>query len=153
MEHTWEITAETELEPIVEAVVAACTAAQSEDGAIVLALHGDLGAGKTTFMQHLARTLGVTETVVSPTFVIMKHYQLTDTQSFTDLYHLDAYRIEAEEEMAPLGFARLLAEPTALVAIEWAERVAQLLPPQTLHLTFTLVDTKRIITLTTETHG
>ena len=71
---------------------------QKSEGAVVCALHGDLGAGKTTFTQTLARELGVEEIVTSPTFVIMKNYELTN-QPFEKLVHIDAYRIEEIDEM------------------------------------------------------
>lgn len=149
MHQTWEITAETELAPVVAVVLHHCASAAVHDAAVVLALHGDLGAGKTTFMQHLAATLGVTELVVSPTFVIMKHYLLSGSDPFTDLYHLDAYRIEDELELTPLGLTQLLSEPTALVAIEWAERIDSMLPTHTLHLSFEIHNEQRVISLTT----
>lgn len=115
-------------------------------GATVLALHGDLGAGKTTFVQTLARTLGVTEAVTSPTFVVMKFYGI-ESPRFTSLIHIDAYRIETNDEMRPLGFAELLQQPHTLICIEWAEKIADLLPPETLHLTFALqADHTRTIT-------
>lgn len=103
------------------------------DGAAVLALHGDLGAGKTTFMQQLAATLGVTESVTSPTFVVMKIYDLKE-QAYDRLVHIDAYRIEELEEMQPLRLADYLADTGNLVAIEWAEHIADLLPSETVHM-------------------
>jgi tRNA threonylcarbamoyladenosine biosynthesis protein TsaE len=109
--------------------------------AAVLALSGELGAGKTTFVKVLAHTLGVAEVVTSPTFVIMKRYELEDkdkgekkAEPFSHLYHIDAYRIEALEEMSVLGFESILTQPQILICIEWAERIAPLLPAHTLHL-------------------
>lgn len=117
-----------------------------EVGATVLALHGDLGAGKTTFVQTLARSLGVTETVTSPTFVIMKQYG-TNSAQFTTLIHIDAYRIETDDEMRPLRFAELLAQPQTLICVEWAERIQTLLPKGTVHISLVLnQDESRTIT-------
>jgi tRNA threonylcarbamoyladenosine biosynthesis protein TsaE len=107
------------------------------DAATVIALHGDLGAGKTTFVQALARQLGVTETVTSPTFVIMKSYETSDDM-FSVLVHIDAYRIESTAEMDPLHFETILTSTHTLVCIEWAERIATLLPISTKHISFTL---------------
>ncbi len=147
---TFTVRAVDELTPVATRVLELVTE-KHEVGAVVLALHGDLGAGKTTFMQTLARQLGITETVVSPTFVVMKHYQLPDAQfGIENLYHLDAYRIEEVAEMAPLHFTELLREERALIAIEWAERIEELLPAQTIHLTFALLGEERTLTLTYE---
>lgn len=115
-----------------EAIVVALPASST---ACVLALHGDLGAGKTTFVQTLARYLGVDDTVTSPTFVIMKSYHTTH-ELFTQLVHIDAYRIDDIDEMRPLRFREILAAPESLVCIEWAERIETLLPEHTIHLTF-----------------
>lgn len=93
-----------------------------------LALHGDLGVGKTTFVQGLARGLGVTEPVTSPTFRIYTVYHGT-----RHLVHLDAYRIESPREMDNLLIEEFLISPWCL-AVEWPEIVAAWLPPGALHL-------------------
>jgi tRNA threonylcarbamoyladenosine biosynthesis protein TsaE len=121
-------------------------------GATVLALHGDLGAGKTTFVQTLARALGVRETVASPTFVIMKRYD-TSHPRFTSLVHIDAYRLDHPEEMIPLRFAELRADEACLVCVEWAERVTPLLPEDTVHLSFSLVGSSRTLTVSNVHHA
>lgn len=141
--NTWRVTREEDLVEVVTAVLQAIAGEAAR--ATTLALHGDLGAGKTTFVQTLARQIGVTETVTSPTFVIMKQY--TPTERYQHLRHIDAYRIEAVEEMEVLGFNAWLLEPGTLICIEWAERIASLLPPDTFHLTFSLVGDTREITL------
>lgn len=143
---TFRITAPAELEGVATWVLAVA-AARPQTEAVVLALHGDLGAGKTTFTQTLARTLGVTEPVTSPTFVIMKGYQL-DEQSFANLIHIDAYRLESSSELSVLHFDRILKEPKTLVVIEWAKKVADLLPPGTINLSFSIEGDNRVITLT-----
>ena len=133
-----------ELAPVAVDVLSVA-AEQSTDRAVVLTLSGELGAGKTTFMQEIARQLGVTEHVTSPTFVIMKGYDLID-QPFDQLVHIDAYRIETSEELAVLGFAELLQQPRTLICIEWAERVSDLLPPDALALAFATEGETRLIT-------
>ncbi len=95
--------------------------------AAVVTLSGDLGAGKTALTKVIARQLGVTETVGSPTFVVMRAYDTSDAD-FTRLYHMDAYRIESEAELLPLRFRELLAEPLVLICIEWPEDIAGLIP-------------------------
>lgn len=100
---------------------------QESNTATVLALRGDLGAGKTTLVQSLASLLGVTEIVTSPTFVVMKTYTTTHLV-FTNLVHIDAYRIDDESELNPLNFKDVLKSPHTLVCIEWPERIARALP-------------------------
>lgn len=95
----------------------------------VLALHGDLGVGKTTFVQGLARGLGVTEPVTSPTFnIFVVHRGATRT-----LVHLDAYRLTGPEQLDALMLEDFLRPPFCL-AVEWPDRVAAWLPPGTIHL-------------------
>lgn len=114
-------------------------------GAHVLALSGDLGAGKTTLVQAIARTLGVREMLTSPTFVIQKSYETTDPL-FKKLVHIDAYRIEDIEELRVLGFAELVADADALIVVEWAERVAALIPPDAVKLSLAHEENGRSIT-------
>ena len=109
-------------------------------GATVLALHGELGAGKTAFAQALARVLGVSEYVTSPTFVVMRLYPVTAHAFFTTLVHIDAYRIESVAELAVLGFQEVLSTPQNLICVEWAGNVAEVLPEDALHITFTHSD-------------
>ncbi len=92
------------------------------DRAIIIALYGELGAGKTTLVQAIATELGVEEMVTSPTFVIAKWYK-TNSSDFYTLVHIDAYRVESEDELRPLGFIELLKQPRALVIIEWPEKM------------------------------
>ncbi len=96
------------------------------------ALHGDLGAGKTCFVRGLAHALGITESVTSPTFTIMREYT-----GQRRLVHGDLYRITNPEELLAIGFEEWF-ENNSLVALEWAERAGDLLPPDALHLRFTV---------------
>jgi len=135
-----------ELSEIVRTTLKEYVYPKTEAGSAVLALHGDLGAGKTTFVQEIARQLGVIETVTSPTFVIMKTYE-TESEHFEMLVHIDAYRIESLEEARPLKLAEVLVAPRTLVCIEWAERIAELLPKNTINLALTVIDesTRKIV--------
>ena len=126
-----------ELDRISGELVSTLAATLSALSATVVALHGDLGAGKTTLVQAIARTLGIVETVTSPTFVVMKQYE-TEHADFSTLIHIDAYRIETDDEMRPLGFLHLLSEPHTFICIEWAERITQLLPDTTVHISLEL---------------
>lgn len=93
-----------------------------------LALHGNLGVGKTTFVQGLARGLRIAEAVTSPTFTIF-----TLHRGPTNLVHLDAYRLNSAREVEDLLLADFLISPWCL-AVEWPEKIAAWLPPHTLHL-------------------
>lgn len=125
--HSYDVTTLEQLALVAEAVISQGTAAAVQNRATVIALSGDLGAGKTTFVQLLANELGLTESVTSPTFVIMKQYE-TNHATFATLVHIDAYRIETADEMRPLGFAAIVQQPNTLVCIEWAEKIADVLP-------------------------
>ena len=141
----WSIRTPHEMEAIAKEVLEkasekARAADSSEPKATVIGLYGDLGAGKTTFTQILARDLGVTEHVTSPTFVIQKVYSLSPTtsQPFERLVHIDAYRLESSHELEVLGWKELLKEPKTLIAIEWPERVSDIMPPDHIQLRFAL---------------
>ncbi len=108
-------------------------------GATVIALHGDLGAGKTTFVQTLGKALGVSEHITSPTFIIMKGYETTNAD-FEHLVHMDAYRIDDMAELGPLRFSEIISTPKTLFCIEWAERIKEALPAGVINLSLTTVD-------------
>lgn len=108
--------------------------------ATVLALHGELGAGKTAFTQALAQLFGVANPVTSPTFVIMRLYQITMHGFFIKLVHIDAYRIESLDEMETIGFADLVRDPTNVICVEWADKIAAAIPADAFHITFTQSD-------------
>jgi len=95
-----------------------------------LALHGDLGVGKTTFVQGLARGFGIRVSVTSPTFTIFNLYRGENT---TALIHLDAYRLENARQIDSLMLEDFLTTPYCL-AVEWPERIAEWLPAETIHL-------------------
>lgn len=115
--------------------------------AVTLALVGDLGAGKTTFTQQLASHLGVEEPIVSPTFGIMKVYELSDHQYYDQLVHIDAYRIEDQNETGPLRLSELFTQPRTLVCVEWPERIANAMPQPVTTLTFAIceADTREVV--------
>lgn len=98
----------------------------------VLALHGNLGAGKTVFSRGFARGLGITEPVSSPTYTIIQEYPLPEGGY---LYHLDLYRIADERAALVFGVDEYLNDPSSWVLLEWSERIAGILPPDTRHLT------------------
>lgn len=99
----------------------------SPDSATVFGLKGDLGAGKTTFVQGLGAELGVEGPMQSPTFVIEKRYKIS-RGGFERLIHIDAYRLEGGRELERLGWRDTVSDPGNLVLIEWPELVADAMP-------------------------
>jgi len=110
-----------------------------EDAATVVALKGDLGSGKTTFVQMVANAYGVKEQVTSPTFVIEKIYKL-EGRPFDRLIHIDAYRLESAHELEVLGWNEIVSDPKNLILIEWPERVPGALPEDGTTVAFTFID-------------
>ena len=106
----------------------------------VLALYGELGAGKTFFTQQLCRSLGVTENVSSPSYVLMNEYM-----GDYIIRHLDLYRLDAAEEVLELGLYDLYED--AITIIEWPEIADGMLPKNTIHIYFEFVDTYRKVTV------
>ena len=103
-----------------------------------LALHGNLGVGKTTFVQGLAKGFGVTDVVTSPTFNIFTLHQGGSRM----LVHFDAYRLENDLQIDSLMLDDFLTSPFCL-AVEWPEKIAAWLPRDTLHLTLSIIDARR----------
>lgn len=96
------------------------------EGATLVTLSGELGAGKTAFTKALAKALGIEEHVTSPTFVLEKIYQLPAGKPFARLAHIDAYRLKDASELAALGFDELMSDPETVVILEWPEKVADM---------------------------
>lgn len=123
--------------------VAALLAARLRGGECV-ALHGDLGAGKTHFVRGVVKALGATgRAVSSPTFVLLNIY---DTPRLK-VYHLDAYRVGGADDFDAIGFSELL-DQGGVVLVEWASRVSDLLPPDRIDVTLDVTgETTRRITI------
>lgn len=113
----------------------------------VVALVGDLGAGKTTFTQGFAKGLGLAHRMPSPTFVIFRNYDLNNGD-FHTFFHMDAYRIDDPKELAPLGFKEALRDPGHIFLIEWADKIKKILPKDTIwvHFSHGSKETERTIT-------
>lgn len=94
---------------------------------VVIGLNGELGAGKTTFIQGFAEGLGIKNKITSPTFVIFRHYELR-RKKHKHLFHMDAYRIGQISELKPLNFKEMISLPKAIVLVEWPERIKKALP-------------------------
>lgn len=111
----------------------------SSEKATVLTLSGDLGAGKTTLTKELAKTLGVSGDIVSPTFVIMKKYKTKD-QKFKNLIHLDAYRLNNSNELLNLGWLEFTADSNNLIILEWPEIIKDCLSGQEIKVVLSHLD-------------
>lgn len=113
---------------------------QGRGTATLVALSGDLGAGKTTFTQGVARALGVEDRVTSPTFVIERIYGLPETAPWRHLVHIDAYRLSGDEELGTIGWYDVATDPRNLVFMEWPERVERGVPERAVRIVFEEVD-------------
>lgn len=119
----------------------------------VIALYGDLGSGKTTFVQGLAEGIGIKQRIISPTFIIVRQYKISPPRSLfihlgggeattstparcNTFYHIDLYRIETEKELEGLGIEETLNDKNAIIVIEWAEKLGELLPKQRIDICF-----------------
>ncbi len=119
--------------------------------ALVLGLQGDLGAGKTTFLQGFAKGLGIKEKINSPTFVILKKFKIPkrklltthySLQTFHHFYHIDCYRLNNPEEILDLGFKKIISNPENIVAIEWPEKICKVLPKNIVRIKFNYINEK-----------
>ena len=131
----------------------------------IIALHGELGSGKTTFVQGIAEGLGIKKRIISPTFIIIRKYEVpkfyfssevSDNERSREiinkssrraalartinLYHIDLYRLEDDAQMNNLGLSEIIEDPSNLVVIEWAERMGNLLPQKRIDISFEYVD-------------
>ena len=137
----------------------------------IICLYGDLGNGKTTFVQGLAEGLGIKQRIISPTFTIVREYEMPvysssegvpdgtpESRSSTDdssrqariinFYHIDLYRIQSENDLKTIGIEEILSDNSAIVAIEWAEKLGSLLPEKRWEARFDYIDeNKRKISL------
>ncbi len=123
----------------------------SKGKALVVALEGDLGGGKTTFLQGLARGLGIKKKILSPTFVIMKRFQIPKRKTvsqFQYFYHIDCYRIKKSKDILVLGFEEIISNSENIVGIEWADRIKKILPKDRISLEFQFIgkNNRKIIT-------
>ncbi|MDD5083641.1 MAG: tRNA (adenosine(37)-N6)-threonylcarbamoyltransferase complex ATPase subunit type 1 TsaE [Candidatus Moranbacteria bacterium] len=118
-------------------------AARLSSGAVI-ALSGDLGAGKTTLTQGLLSGLGVAGPYTSPTFVIMKQYDISPEahKGIRRAYHADAYRI-GTQEMLSIGWEEWMEDPAGIVIAEWPERIADIIPESAISLSLQWLDETR----------
>lgn len=106
----------------------------------IFGLSGNLGAGKTNFVQGVAKALKIKQPILSPTFVIIKDLKINRKCFFKRLYHIDCYRLEKISEIKNLGFEKIVSNPTNLVFIEWPEKIKKIMPRETVWIKFRVVD-------------
>ncbi|MEK7179222.1 MAG: tRNA (adenosine(37)-N6)-threonylcarbamoyltransferase complex ATPase subunit type 1 TsaE [Patescibacteria group bacterium] len=113
--------------------------------AMVTALFGDMGSGKTSFTQAVAKTLGIKSTVISPTFIIERVYKI-EKPPFSHFIHIDCYRLSDNAELKALGWGDMVRNKSNIIFIEWAERVENILPEDAtrVHLEFVDEHTRKI---------
>ena len=118
-------------------------------GGEVLCFYGNLGTGKTTFIQALAKALGVKENVTSPTYVLLKQYRIKNKESrIKNFYHLDVYRLTEPEQALDLGIEEIWSDKNNIIAIEWADKISDILPGKKIDLCFeSLNENERKITI------
>ncbi len=111
-------------------------------GSVVVGLYGDLGSGKTAFVQGVAKAFNISDQVASPTFVLEKIYKLDEKiqTRFTHLIHIDAYRMDSPEELVHIGWEELLKDSGNLICIEWPEKVATEMPDRHIRIVCGFVD-------------
>ncbi|MBI2034380.1 MAG: tRNA (adenosine(37)-N6)-threonylcarbamoyltransferase complex ATPase subunit type 1 TsaE [Candidatus Levybacteria bacterium] len=142
--------------------------AKNLGGVNVIALHGELGSGKTTLAQGLAAALGIAKKIISPTFIIVRSYELesqklklksqkhsphssygeagnSKVKSFErkTFFHIDLYRISDQRDLEGLGIEEIINNPENIVVIEWAEKMGELLSEKKVDISFEYVDEKK----------
>ena len=116
---------------------------QKLKGGEILALFGDLGSGKTTFVKGLAEGLGIKRRITSPTFIIERIYKADKKLT---LYHLDLYRLDKIDEATQMEIKEIVSNPKNIVVIEWADEIINSLPKNKWRIYFSYIDeTKRSI--------
>lgn len=101
---------------------------------MIIGLIGELGAGKTTFIQAFAKGLGIKNKITSPSFIILKKYK--------NFYHIDCYRIKSYKDILALDFQEIVSNPKNIIVIEWAEKIKSILPQDTIRLEFKILSEK-----------
>lgn len=138
---------EKDMHSFAQGVIRYTLSIYKKPGAFFVVLKGDLGAGKTSFSKKVGQILGVTDSITSPTFVIQKKYSTTHPV-FTELVHIDAYRLEEEKELLQLNFEETLNQPNTLVLLEWPEKVPEIATKANLTLEFKVsTEDSRTITI------
>ncbi len=100
---------------------------KSKSRAFIIGLRGQIGSGKTTFIQGFAHGLGLKRRLLSPTFLILRRYQLPIT-NYQFLFHVDCYRLKNAKELSALSFKKIIRNPKNIIITEWADKIKKFLP-------------------------
>ncbi len=111
---------------------------EQDRGALTVCLYGELGSGKTTFVQGFGKAFGITSRLLSPTFFIVRRYPFVKQSGF--FYHIDLYRIGDEKELVELGIPEILRDSDSIVLIEWADTLGGLLPKRRVDIRFEVLE-------------
>ena len=110
-------------------------------GAFVIGLIGDLGGGKTTFLQGFAKGLNIKEKILSPTFVILKRFKIKH-HTFKEFYHIDCYRLRKAGDLLNLGLKEAVCDSGNIIALEWADKIKKIIPKKSIIIKFNFIDNK-----------
>lgn len=135
MERLFKVRTPADFLPIIEMIMMN----ENLPNPLVITLTGDLGAGKTTFTQELGKFLGITESIVSPTYTLVKQYPL-EYEEYDELVHIDAYRIESEDEIGPIHLESLLNQPKTIICIEWPDMIRSIIPQTAIQIAINITD-------------
>lgn len=113
--------------------------AKNLTGGEVIALYGDLGSGKTTFVQGLAKGLGIKRRVISPTFLMIRSYPVKMSNKSWDFYHIDLFRFQKSADYDSLRLEEIVG-PDSIVVIEWADKFLDRLPKERIDIFFGAID-------------
>lgn len=108
---------------------------------IIIGLTGNLGGGKTTFLKGFAKGLGIKEKIASPTFLIMKSFNVPkdeqlNPQRFSVFFHFDCYRIKKEKEILDIGFKNIVSNSENITAVEWSDKIRKIMPRDSIFIDF-----------------
>lgn len=113
---------------------------KQKETAIIIALSGDLGAGKTALVKLAAKYLGISEQVTSPTFVIQKEYEIQNHSFLKKMIHIDAYRLESAAELEHLKWNEIISDNKNIIFIEWPEQVYSINMPNVIKMNIEILD-------------
>ena len=146
-----EVKSLEELRAVAESVVKDILQKPASGRAVVVGLVGELGAGKTAFTKCVASVLGIEDTITSPTFILEKVYTIPRESvaagRFAKLIHIDAYRLQGEQDMRALGWGDIVSDEKNLIIVEWPEIIGGALPEDAQKISFEyLNETTRVVT-------